>query len=119
MLQVLVHPLPGSPREHLLDRDEILIGRSGDCDVPLGSKFVSRHHARIFRGDDGWLIEDLSSRNGTVVNGERIEAATPIGAGDVIHVAHYSITFDEIAVPVVSGSHASQHSSSSLHLSWH
>jgi pSer/pThr/pTyr-binding forkhead associated (FHA) protein len=119
MLRLVVQPLPGSPREHLLDRDEITIGRSASCDVPLGSKFASRAHARIAKTDEGWTIEDAGSRNGTVLNGSRIEGRQPIGPGDVVHIAHYSICFDEIAVPSAPSAQASQLSSSAIHLSWH
>jgi pSer/pThr/pTyr-binding forkhead associated (FHA) protein len=124
MLRLVVQPLPGSPREHLLERDEITIGRSRSCDVPLGSKFASREHARIVKTDDGWAIEDLGSRNGTVLNGEILNGPGPEGRhaitdGDVLHIAHYSIALNEMAMPSAAASQASQLSSSALQLSWH
>jgi two-component system, cell cycle response regulator len=59
-----------------------LLGRAGDCLVSIDEAVVSRHHARILRQKDGtYVVEDLQSRNGTYVNGERIEQAK-LGEGD-------------------------------------
>lgn len=52
---------------------EVTIGRTGDNDVALNKSFVSAHHARIFAGV---LVEDLGSRNGTFIDGERIKEPT-------------------------------------------
>jgi FHA domain/Domain of unknown function (DUF1707) len=48
---------------------ELLIGRHRSCDVVLGSVSVSRRHARLFHRDGNWIIQDLESMNGTLVNG--------------------------------------------------
>lgn len=52
------------------------IGRHADCDVcvPLGE--ISRHHARVKPGNDGVLVEDLDSANGTYINGKRVRSGT-------------------------------------------
>lgn len=50
----------------------IMIGRGDDCDLHLNSKFVSRHHALIFREGNAVYIEDLNSFNGTLVNYKKI-----------------------------------------------
>jgi hypothetical protein len=54
---------------------EIVIGRSSDLDMVLVEDMVSRKHARIVAGDDDLVIEDLSSTNGTFVNGEKVQRA--------------------------------------------
>ncbi len=61
-------------RAHTLTEQEYRIGRRPDNEVHIVDLSVSAHHARIFRSADGWMIEDLSSRNGTFVNDEPIEA---------------------------------------------
>ncbi len=62
-----------------------VIGRSSGCDVVLGNPDVSRQHARIsFNPQDGWIIEDLGSTNGVVVNGGRVEGSLRLASGDRI-----------------------------------
>jgi len=53
------------------------LGRGPDCRVRFYDPLVSRQHARVFPDEQGvWRIEDLQSRNGTLVDGLRIEHAT-------------------------------------------
>jgi hypothetical protein len=55
-----------------LSDSEHHIGRLFDNDIVLTDLGVSGHHARIYRGPDGYAIEDLKSRNGTWLNGQRV-----------------------------------------------
>jgi predicted component of type VI protein secretion system len=67
----------GSGRRVPLHPPETLtIGRANDNDLCLRGPGVSRHHACIVWRDDGWLIEDLHSANGTYVDGQRVERGT-------------------------------------------
>jgi hypothetical protein len=51
-------------------RDEVLaVGRAPSCDIVLRDRTVSRRHARLVCRDGTWLVHDLSSTNGTMVNG--------------------------------------------------
>src|SRR6266849_9009402 len=70
---------PGMPaQKFLLDRPVSTIGRSSVNDLPISDKMLSRQHARILRDGNGSLmIEDLGSRNGTFVNGERLVSTRP------------------------------------------
>jgi sigma-B regulation protein RsbU (phosphoserine phosphatase) len=79
-----VTPAESEPFDQVLDGDSVFIGRSTHCDVTIADRFLSRRHARVFAADGGWQIEDLGSRNGTFVNGRKIELPTPIHEGDVI-----------------------------------
>jgi EAL domain-containing protein (putative c-di-GMP-specific phosphodiesterase class I) len=76
-----------------LDRIPFRIGRSLESDFVIHSTKVSKEHAEILRHDETWLVRDIGSRNGTFVNGERIEGSHPLDHGDVIHVAAKSFTF--------------------------
>ncbi len=64
-----------------------LIGRGEDCDLVLLDRQVSRHHARIHRTAEGYVIEDLSSKNHTHLNGVSIESKVVLQDGDEIQVA--------------------------------
>ena len=55
-----------------IDQDEIIIGRDSGNDIQIDNVAVSREHARIIRGPNYYLIEDLNSTNGTFVNGKMI-----------------------------------------------
>lgn len=73
-----------------LAADEITIGRSEDCDVVLaGDETVSRRHAALHRTPQGWTAVDLSSRNGTYVNGRRIDPSALLGSDDRLRVGGY------------------------------
>ena len=55
-----------------LDKNELFIGRSNDCDIVIDDPRASRRHARIFQHGDYLWLEDLDSRNGIVLNGEKL-----------------------------------------------
>ncbi len=60
-------------KELKIDQDEIIIGRDSGNDVQIDNAAVSREHAKIIRGPNYYLIEDLNSTNGTFVNGKKIK----------------------------------------------
>jgi len=67
--------------------DELTIGRSSDCAVPLpGDTFVSQVHARVFRLENEYWVEDLGSTNGTLMNGRRFAGPAPVRRGDRLQV---------------------------------
>ena len=53
-------------------RNSVVIGRAPDCDVVIQDLKASRRHCQLTRKEDGFLLEDLGSRNGTLVNGAKI-----------------------------------------------
>lgn len=61
----------------------VFIGRAKDCDIKIPDKTVSAHHARIVTYFDASYIEDLSSTNGTYLNGKRVKMHT-LHPGDEI-----------------------------------
>jgi Domain of unknown function (DUF1707)/Inner membrane component of T3SS, cytoplasmic domain len=58
------------------------IGRTRDCDLCLTDLSVSRLHAELVRGEDGWLLNDLGSHNGTRLNGWLVRETVRVRAGD-------------------------------------
>ena len=62
------------------------IGRMADCWLVLDDDMVSRYHARLHVGPADSAVEDLGSRNGTYVNGERVEGRRSLRDGDRIRI---------------------------------
>jgi len=60
------------------------IGRTQDCDLRISDMSVSRHHAQMARGEDGWLLSDLGSHNGTRINGWLVREPVPLRPGDTV-----------------------------------
>ena len=65
--------------------DRIVFGRSNDCQVRIPAADISRHHCLIEVSEDAVVAEDMDSRNGTYLNGQRITKAE-LSAGDVLAV---------------------------------
>lgn len=62
------------------------IGRSSHSTIVLDNGYVSTEHALITRRGDQWLLEDVGSRNGTLLNGEVLAETAVISVGDVIGI---------------------------------
>lgn len=80
------------PFEVALGRDEINVGRAEANVLPLRDMNVSRHHFQIERRGDHWLLSDLKSRNGTLVNGVAVMTKV-LTEGDRIQVGNSQLTF--------------------------
>ena len=78
----------------------LLIGRSPRADIQLDDSQVSRLHARVHVEDDGIVIEDLDSLNGTQINGEAI-IEMEVRVGDRIQIGGVELLFTarDVAVP--------------------
>ncbi|NDJ62674.1 MAG: FHA domain-containing protein [Chloroflexi bacterium] len=71
-----------------LVKDEVIVGRGEECDIVLPERQVSRQHIRIFREEDAYFVQDLDSKNGTWVNGHKLEGdPRQLYDGDDIHLA--------------------------------
>jgi hypothetical protein len=75
-----------------MDADVMTIGRSPQCDIFLDDVTVSRHHARVVRDPNGYLVEDLNSLNGTYVNRKRIERHR-LSDGDELQIGKFKLAF--------------------------
>jgi FHA domain-containing protein/uncharacterized protein DUF1707 len=64
--------------------NRIVVGRAPGCDFVLTDLTVSRFHAELKRDDEGWLLSDLGSMNGTRVNGWRLTGPARVRAGDEV-----------------------------------
>ena len=83
--------LNGERRQWPLDESPARIGRASGNRIQLLDGTVSKEHAELVSGVDGWTVRDLGSRNGTRVNGR--EATTPLklGAGDRLEIGYVVI----------------------------
>src|SRR5215208_3953616 len=70
----------------------LTIGRSPDCDVSLHDILLSRNHCKLERTRDGWVVTDLGSKNGTVIDGRAVTKHT-LRAGEVIKIGRVNVTF--------------------------
>ncbi|MCX7703874.1 MAG: AAA family ATPase, partial [Planctomycetota bacterium] len=83
----------------LLDEGAV-VGRSVSANIRLNDTEVSRQHSKVVKEGDAYYIEDMGSRNGTIVNGERIEGRRLLKDGDRIRVGKTLLEFQ--AIPTVS-----------------
>lgn len=68
---------------------ELTIGRSQGCTVSMpDDTFMSQVHARVFVADGRLYVEDLSSTNGSYLNGNRLTLTEPLRKGDRLQVGH-------------------------------
>ncbi len=74
---------------------EVLLGRAPECDFPLHDRKMSRCHCRVQRDGDRYRVSDLSSMNGTVVNGLRAASAR-FGVGDYIRLGFTVIAVQRV-----------------------
>jgi hypothetical protein len=84
----------------LVDGD-FVVGRGSDCQLALDDALVSRRHALLVVGENELHIEDLSSRNGVWVNGDKIDGRTKLSDGDKVRIGS-----QEMAVLKVQRAHA-------------
>lgn len=87
MLRLRVVPPRGEPFEREVEGDSVVIGRSSQCDLTVADPFLSRRHARLRRQAERWVIEDLGSHNGTLLNGRQVTRPTPVASGDEIQLS--------------------------------
>ncbi|MEX0869121.1 MAG: FHA domain-containing protein [Nitriliruptoraceae bacterium] len=90
MLVVVRGPNAGS--RFLLDRDVTTIGRHPDSHIFLDDVTVSRRHSEVVRSDSGMTLHDLSSLNGSYVNGDRTEERG-LQTGDEVQIGRFKLLF--------------------------
>ena len=78
--------LVGSSQEFPLGVGEHIIGRGREVAVVVRTPEASRHHARVVVSADSIAVEDLGSRNGTKVNGKRINDSVTLQPGDRLKI---------------------------------
>jgi hypothetical protein len=73
---------------------ELVAGRDEHVEIPLGADgYASGRHARFARGQEGDVVEDLRSTNGTFVNGDRLTDVRRLAPGDVVTIGQTQLTY--------------------------
>lgn len=85
----------GGGNQYEIVDEEIAIGRSQQCHVVLEDRRSSRKHSLIKREDNKYIIKDLGSANGTLVNGERVDEQQ-LHSGDEIQIGDTKFTFEMV-----------------------
>lgn len=86
-------PLTGTTLA-LAGYDEVTVGRSSGCTLVLEDDFASGTHARLIRRGPDWYLEDLDSRNGTFLAGQRIDQPEPLRAGSEFRIGQTTVRMD-------------------------
>jgi pSer/pThr/pTyr-binding forkhead associated (FHA) protein len=68
--------------------EELTIGRAAGCQVTLDDTFVSQLHARVFRREGQFLVEDLGSTNGTYLNRQKVTGPMVLRPGDELQIGN-------------------------------
>lgn len=90
-LRLIIEDEEGATTIVPLGEEEITIGREPGNTIQLTEQNVSRQHARLTPGSEGWVIEDLDSYNGVRVNGVLIEGTVNLNEGDVVQIGDYHL----------------------------
>lgn len=92
MAKLVISFPPGTETSHDLGEEQITIGRVDDNTIQIDDASVSSHHAELSPEMGGYLVRDLSSTNGTRVNGENITERV-IRDGDKVRFGQIEAVF--------------------------
>jgi serine phosphatase RsbU (regulator of sigma subunit) len=93
-IRLRVTPPIGEPFEHLCEGESLTVGRSSKADLVLSDRFLSRQHARFYRDGDTWVVEDLGSRNTTLLNGRPLATPARLSLGDLVKLSETVISIE-------------------------
>ena len=85
---LLIQDWDGAIKERPLSADALILGREEACELVFASPIISRQHARLSRQAHGYVLEDLGSRNGTMVNGQLLSGPHLLRDGDRIELGN-------------------------------
>jgi sigma-B regulation protein RsbU (phosphoserine phosphatase) len=112
-LRLRITPPIGESFEHFCEGDSLVVGRSSKADLVLSDRFLSRLHARFFREGETWYVEDLGSRNTTLLNGRPVASPMHLAPGDLVKLSETVISVDGFDVAAEKPKSASDEVSSS------
>jgi len=84
----------------------VVLGRDSTCDIVIPDRQVSRYHARITPTQEGMILEDLGSKNGTHCNGTPLTTPLVLQDGDMVQIAlaqKFQFLTSDATVPLTEG----------------
>jgi phosphoserine phosphatase RsbU/P len=104
MFRLHITPAQGEPFDYAFSEASLVIGRSSASDLVLADQFLSRRHTRLYLDGSTLFVEDLGSRNGTLLNGNPVTKPAEVKPGDVVKLSGSSIAIhaEEPAEPPFS-----------------
>lgn len=99
MPSLVIREKDGPEREIPLRKARTTIGKMADNDVVLDRTNISRRHCLIFQEGNDFFVRDLASRNGTFLDGQRVEGDRVLAPGAVIQLGDFSVAFVDAAAP--------------------
>ncbi|MFI5307357.1 MAG: FHA domain-containing protein [Polyangiales bacterium] len=94
MLKLVISDNEGTTTVVPLARDEISIGRKEGNTIRLTERNISRAHCKLQRQNGGFLVRDLRSYNGVLVNGQRVVGELQVKAGDEMRIGDYTLLLE-------------------------
>jgi pSer/pThr/pTyr-binding forkhead associated (FHA) protein len=91
MIKLVISDNEGTTTVVPLARDEISIGRKEGNTIRLTERNISRDHCRLQRHNGSYVIHDLRSYNGVVLNGQRVVGESPVKPGDELRIGDYTL----------------------------
>jgi Nif-specific regulatory protein len=77
----------------LVDGESVTVGRAPTNAIVVKDERCSRNHAEVFQSQGQWMLRDLDSRNGTLVDGQRIQNDYHLQAGEIIRIGNSHLAF--------------------------
>ncbi|MBI3183522.1 MAG: diguanylate cyclase [Myxococcales bacterium] len=74
-----------------IEKAQTVIGRASDADINFDDESISRHHAKLSLSDAGVRLSDMGSKNGTLLNGEKVEGERQLRNGDKVQVGSNTV----------------------------
>jgi sigma-B regulation protein RsbU (phosphoserine phosphatase) len=99
MPEIAIQTAGGTRERYPLAKPRVTIGRSRESDIFLPDQWLSRHHAAIEQREEAFWVNDLRSKNGTLLNGEPVADWRRLRPGDVITLGEHTLTFCADAEP--------------------
>jgi len=96
-IRLVIEPPGAAPFGGEYEGPSVVLGRSTQATVPVADASLSRLHARFFERDGAWYVEDLGSKNATLLNGRVLSGPTPVRPRDTVRMAGTRVEVDTAA----------------------